>query len=73
MNKIDQIVNNIYDPKIEKQKYQTLMRSCIKAWLRDAVGQGIKLGEEEFALEIKKTSKKYMNPNATVILISKQL
>ena len=73
MSKIDEIVNDIYDPKIEDPKYQTLMASCIKAWLSDAVNRGIVLGKEELALEIDRSTKTYMNPNATVVIISKNL
>ena len=73
MSKIDQIVNDIYDPKIEDPEYQTLMRLCIKAWLHDAVGRGIRLGREDFALEVEKLSKKYMSPDAGVFVIGKAL
>lgn len=73
MSKIDEIINRIYDPKIENPEYQTLMASCIKAWLRDAVDSGIQLGREDFAIEIDKTVKKYMNPNAHIVILGKEI
>ena len=41
MKAITKIVDDIYDPKIEDPEYQKFMRSCIKAWLRDAVEKGM--------------------------------
>ena len=72
-NKIDEIVNDIYDPKVEDPKYQTLMALCIKAWLSDAVRRGIVLGREDLALEIDCSVKKYMNPGASVFIVGKNL
>jgi len=53
--KIDKIVANIYDPTIETQAGQPFLSSVIKAWLKDAISQGIALGREDLALEIEKT------------------
>ena len=64
----DDIVDDIYDPKIEKREYQALMRSVIKAWIRDAVGRGVVLGREDLALELDMTIKKAMDPGAKVIV-----
>ena len=69
MKAITKIVDDIYDSKIEDPEYQKFMRSCIKAWLRDAVEKGMILGKEEFALEMEKLSKKYMNPDAIVCVM----
>ena len=68
MDKIDEIVNDIYDPTIEDPKRQGLMASCVKAWIRDAVNRGIVLGREEFAFEIETVVKKYMNPYTKVVV-----
>lgn len=69
MDKIGDIVNDIYDPKIEDPKHQGLMASCIRAWLRDAVFRGMDLGRGDLALELDKTIKKNMNPGETVIVL----
>ena len=71
MDEINKIVDDIYDPKIEDPEYQTLMRSCIRAWIRNGIERGMVLGKEEFALEIEKTSKKYMNPNEGVFVLKR--
>lgn len=68
MDKIKKIVDEIYDPKMEDPRYQTLMASCIKAWIRNGIEEGIKLGREELALELDITIKKNMNPGAKVII-----
>ncbi len=69
MTKIDDIVNDIYDPKIEDPTYQSLMALCIKAWLQDALSRGIALGREELALEMETSLKKSMNPDATIVVV----
>ena len=66
---IDKIIDNIYDPKIENPEYQSLMKVCIKAWIRQGIDEGIRIGQEELALEIDRTVKKYINPNKTVVII----
>jgi trans-2-enoyl-CoA reductase len=70
MNKIDEIVNDIYDPEIEKPEKQALMASCIKAWLRDAIGRGVILGKEELSEELEVTIKKNMNPRSKIWIIN---
>ena len=55
---IEEIVNDIYDPVIEDTKQQSLMRTCIRAWIRDAVGRGFDLGMKEMSLEIERFSKR---------------
>ena len=67
MDKISEIIDDIYDPKIEDPEYQTLMRSCIKAWIRDGVERGIQLGREDCALEMCVAIKKHMNPRRKLI------
>ena len=49
IDKIDKIVNDIYDPEIEDSAKQALMPSIIKSWLRNAASQGVLLGRQEFA------------------------
>ena len=73
MAKIDQIVNDIYDPKIEDPQFQTFMRACIKSWLHDAINQGIALGRADIAIELEATIKKAMNPGASVVIIGRGL
>ena len=68
MDKINKIVNKIYDPKIEEPEYQILMRSCIKAWIRNGVEEGIQLGRERLALELEITIKKSMAPGQKVVV-----
>jgi len=68
MDKIEKIADEIYDPQIEDPEYQTLMASCIKAWIRNGIEQGIQLGKEELALELDVTIKKNMSPGAKVLI-----
>jgi len=65
---MDKIIDDIYDTKIENPKYQTLMRSCIKAWIRDGINRGIVLGREELALELEKTIQRNLNPDSKVLV-----
>ena len=73
MSKIDDIVEDIYDPEIEIPERQALIRSCIKAWLRDAINRGIELGKADLALELEVTIKKSMNPGMKVLIFGKDL
>jgi len=73
MSKIAEIIDSIYDTKIEDPKRQTLMRSCIKAWLRDAVMRGIVLGRSDLAIELETTIKKAMHPDMKVLVFGKDL
>lgn len=66
---MDKIIDEIYDPKIEKPEYQTMMRSCIKAWIGEAYRKGIQAGKEELALELKVELEKKMHPDAAVYII----
>lgn len=66
---VDEIINSIYDCKIEQKEYQTLMRSVIKAWLREAFQRGQTFGKEELALELRIKLESEMNPNEAVMVI----
>ena len=68
---MDKIIDEIYDPKIEKPEYQTMMRSCIKAWLREAYQRGFQAGKEELALKLRQELEREMNPGAAVCIIEK--
>lgn len=73
MSKIDDIVDDIYDSEIEDTEKQTLIRSCIKAWLRDAVSRGIEVGRNDLALELETTIKKNLYPESKVVVFGKDL
>jgi len=73
MSKIDDIVDAIYDPEIEKPEKQKLMRLCIKAWLRDATLKGIAVGRNDLALEIETAIKKSLYPGVAVFVVGKDL
>lgn len=66
---MDKIIDEIYDPKIEKPEYQTMMRSCIKAWMRDAYEKGVQAGKESLALKLRQELEREMNPADTVCII----
>jgi len=71
MNKMDEIVNEIYDPEIEKPERQIFMRSCIKAWLHDAINKGVAIGKNDLALDIDTTIKKAMFPGSAVCIMGR--
>lgn len=66
---MDQIIDEIYDPKIEKPEYQSMMRSCIKAWIGEAYRRGVQAGKEELALKLRLELEREMNPGATIAVI----
>lgn len=66
---MDKIIDEIYDPKIEKPEYQTMMRSCIKAWIGDAYQRGVQAGKEELALKLRLELEREMNPGASIAII----
>ena len=68
---VDEIVNDIYDPQIEDPEYQTLMATCIRAWIRDAIHRGFKIGVQDFALKIETLTKQHKDPNNEVVVIKK--
>lgn len=72
MNEIDEIVEDVYDSTLENPERQALMRSCIKAWLRDAIRRGMVLGREELAIELEVTIKENLNPGASVAVMGRR-
>ena len=70
--KIDRIVANIYDPEIENPEKQQFLRLVIKAWIRDGIIQGMRLGREDLAFELETTIKKSLAPGAKVVIIPMQ-
>ena len=68
---IETIVNNIYDPVIEGKDstpYNGIIGSVVKAWLRQAVRGGIKLGRKEMGLKIEEIIQESLNPDYRVIV-----
>ncbi len=63
------VINDIYDAKIEDPKYQTLMRSIIKAWLQDAYNRGYEQGQKDFLSDVEVYMKRKVFPGKTIFVV----